>query len=108
MPIRTINDESMLQMHRRSIKRMLRLITVGTLSIVSFGSLAEEYKFFISGFPADNNCSSLESNATALETSSLTKSSDAMSIDARYRSWKESTGIALRSDKYRFFGIVIR
>lgn len=66
------------------------------------------YQFLVSGYPAANECKSFETDASSLETSTRTKSTAASSLEARYRTWMDSDGIALRSDRFRFFGIVIR
>ena len=71
-------------------------------------SAADSYQFFVSGHPAENKCSTKESSAVALVSGTLSKATDASSLDARFRTARESAGIALRSDKFCYFGIIIR
>lgn len=66
------------------------------------------YRFIVSGYPAADGSSSFGTDATSLETSTCTEPTEASSLETRYRTWKDSDGIALRSDRFRFFGIVIR
>lgn len=69
---------------------------------------ADTYQFIISGYPAENESYSVPSTTTSLETASRTAKSVATSIEARYRTWEESSGIALRSDEYLSMMILIR
>ena len=55
---------------------------------------ADTYQFIVSGYPAANVSYAAASSGTPIE--------------ARYRTWDESDGIALRSDKYRATIIIIR
>ena len=68
----------------------------------------DSYQFFVSGYPAENKCSNKESSAVALISGTLSMASSALSLDARFRTMCESEGVALRSDKFCFFGIIIR
>lgn len=69
---------------------------------------AEQYSFFVSGYPADNPRSIKESSAIGLVSGSLSKSTVGTSLEARFRTLGFSGGTSLRSDRFRFFGIVIR
>ena len=58
---------------------------------------ADTYQFIISGDPV-----------AAATADSHSVASAATSLEARYRTWDESDGIALRSDKYRGLLIIVR
>ena len=69
---------------------------------------ADTYQFIVSGYPAANESYAAASAATSLETATRSGWSAASALEARYRTWDESDGIALRSDKYRGLMIIIR
>ena len=83
-------------------------------AILAFGGVAlaplhaDAYEFIISGYPAANVSYASASAGTALATSTRSGGSASSSIEARYRTWDESDGIALRSDKYRATFIIFR
>ena len=72
---------------------------------------ADTYQFIISGDPVAastvDSCVAA-SAATPLETATRNDRSVASPIEARYRTWDESDGIALRSDQYRATMIIFR
>ena len=74
--------------------------TVISLAAVALGEAAlsplhaDTYQFIVSGYPAANESYAAASSGTPIE--------------ARYRTWDESDGIALRSDKYRATIIIVR
>ncbi len=72
---------------------------------------ADTYQFIISGDPAaaaTADSHSAASAATSLETATRSGGSAASALEARYRTWDESDGIALRSDKYRGLLIIVK
>jgi len=72
---------------------------------------ADTYQFIISGDPAaaaTADSHSVASTATSLETATRSGGSAASALEARYRTWDESDGIALRSDKYRGLLIIVK
>ena len=69
---------------------------------------ADTYQFIVSGYPAVNVSYSAASSGTSLETATRTDRSAASPLEARYRTWDESDGVALRSDKYRGMMLIIR
>ena len=69
---------------------------------------AGTYQFIVSGYPAVNESYAAASLGTALATATRSGGSAASSLEARYRTWDESDGIALRSDKYRATMIIFR
>ena len=74
-------------------------------------SRADTYQFIISGDPiaaATVDSCAVASSATALATGTYSASTAATSLEARYRTWDESDGITLRSDKCRGFMLFIR
>ena len=64
--------------------------------------------FIVSGYPAANVSYPSVSAATALETGTLSTPAAAVPLEARYRTWDESDGIALRSDKFHMTMIIFR
>ena len=91
-----------------AISTKLSLVLAALLPFVVASAETEEYCFIVSGYPVKDNCSTLESKGIALETASQTGRSGSSSLESRYRTFVESAGVALRSDKFRFFGIVFR
>ncbi|MBP3404460.1 MAG: hypothetical protein J6N18_00005 [Kiritimatiellae bacterium] len=95
-----------------NLSRICRRAQLGILTVACVlpfvQAAADSYRFFVSGYPAENNCSSKESAAVALASGTLSTATVASSFDARFRSLCESQGVSLRSDKFCFFGIVIR
>ena len=76
-----------------------------------FAALADTYQFIISGDPvaaATEDICTVASTATSLVTATRSGGSAASPIEARYRTWDESDGIALRSDKYCATMIIFR
>ena len=69
---------------------------------------ADTYQFIVSGYPAANESYAAASLGTALATATRAVSTTAQALEARYRTWDESDGIALRSDKYRATMIIFR
>ena len=90
--------------------KIYALMLSGILTFVGTAVSAEpeSYSFLISGYPAKNERSSLASATSELETGTLSLSSAASQFDTRFRTARESAGIALRSDKFCYFGIIIR
>lgn len=70
-------------------------------------SQADTYRFFVSGYPAANERYVTTSSGTSLETATRAKQTAAQPLEARCRTWIETNGIALRSDKRRLL-ITIR
>ena len=68
----------------------------------------EPYQFIVSGYPAANESYAAPSAATSLETATRSGKSAASSLEARCRTWLESLGRALRSDRIRGFFMRIR
>lgn len=92
-------------MHRqKSLRGSLAVAALVVLVATSFLPIqADTYQFIISGDPiaaATMGTCATASAATALETATRSSGSAASQIEARYRTWDESDGIALRSDKY--------
>ena len=62
----------------------------------------DEYRYIISGDPvaaATVNSCAVASPGTALEAGALSSPTASESLEARCRTWRESSGTALRSDK---------
>ena len=69
---------------------------------------ADTYTFIVSGYPAANESYAAVSTGTALVTATRNERSAASSIEARFRTWLESVGIALRSDLFKGLMLMIR
>jgi len=80
---------------------MSKLLKIGTAAmlLVPLVSAADDYQFIISGYPATNESYMAASSATVLVTATRTVPTPAQALEARYRTWDESSGIAFRSDK---------
>ena len=87
------------------------MIGVAVAMFAPLMSSADDYQFIISGDPvaaASVGSKAVASPGTSLVTGSLTRPTEAASLEARYRTWYESAGIALRSDKAHGFILVIK
>ena len=90
-------------------KRIRRGTVFALLAAAALSPLhADTYQFIVSGYPAVNVSYSAASSGTSLETATRTDRSAASPLEARYRTWDESDGVALRSDKYRGMMLIIR
>ena len=79
--------------------------------LVPLVALADAYQFIISGDPvaaATVGSRAVASPGISLVTGTLTAPTAAASLEARFRTWYESIGIALRSDKFRGMIITFR
>ena len=85
-----------------------KMIAFAAIAGALFSLHADTYRFIISGYPAANESYAAESAATSLETATRSERSAAAALEARYRTWDESDGIALRSDKYLVMMIIVR
>ena len=95
--------------HSCRFTRAALLAAALSLGEAALSSLhADTYQFIVSGYPAANESYSASSAATSLETATRTDRSAASQLEARYRTWDESDGIALRSDKYRGLLIIVK
>ena len=93
---------------------MKRLLMAGVMA-VGWAALplgvSADYQYIISGDPvaaATVDSCAAASSATSLVTSTHSARTAAAPLEARYRTWDESDGIALRSDKYRGLLIIVR
>ena len=91
--------------------RTLRGTILALLAAVLAPLHADTYQFIISGDPVaaatEDSCAAV-SSGTVLVTATRSGESAASPIEARFRTWDESDGIALRSDKYRATMIIFR
>ena len=91
--------------------KTLLIIGAAATLLVPLVSSADAYQFIISGDPvaaATEGCRVVASSGTSLETGMLTAPTAADSLEARYRTWYEFGGMALRSDKPRGMTICIK
>ena len=68
----------------------------------------DDYQYIVSGYPVANPSQSLASESIPLATGRYARRSVEAPLEARYRTWDESDGIALRSNKARGMTICIR
>lgn len=95
-------------MHMRK-KKTQRGTILALLAAAALSPLhADTYQFIVSGYPAANESYAAASLGTALATATRVVSTTAQALEARYRTWDESDGIALRSDKCRATMIFFR
>ncbi len=83
------------------MKRLL-IIGVPAILLIPLVALADAYQFIISGDPvaaATEGSRAVPSSGISLETGVRTAPTAADSLEARYRTWHESEGTKLRSDK---------
>lgn len=82
------------------------------LSVISLTALlplqADSYQYIIKESPYANTSYPAVSSAKPLETSARTARSMVSSLEARFRTWKESLAKALRSDKAIGLTIIFR
>ena len=91
----------------------LRLVPLMALTamVLPIAAFADTYQFIISGDPvaaAMADSRTVPSAATSLQTGTLSTPTAAVSMEARYRTWDDSDGIALRSDKFVATVIIVR
>ena len=77
------------------------------------GGVQKTYQFWVSGTKAEiatkNYSDESPSSAVSLETGTYsTPTAEPISLEARFRTWLESVGTALRSDVLRGFLLLIR
>ncbi len=93
--------------------RFIRLVKLVALTVViSFApmssSFGDSYQYIISGYPATDESYPAESSATSLQTAAITAQSSETEMETRYRTWLESIGIAMRSDKFAGLFLIVR
>ena len=94
-------------MQPTTLKTAAALTTAIALSAAQ-PAAADGYQYIVSGYPAANESYPAASAGTSLVTATRSGVSAESSLEARYRTWDESNGIALRSDMYRAMMIIFR
>ena len=85
------------------------ILTAALLGEAALSPLhADTYQFIVSGYPATNESYPAASAGTALVTATRAVPTAAQALEARFRTWGESDGIALRSDKFRGMILTVR
>ena len=69
---------------------------------------ADTYQYIISGTPVANESYAAASSASPLASATRRDGSTASPMEARFRTWDESDGIPLRSDKFKATMIIFR
>ena len=86
--------------------------TAAALALAAAGAppatLADDYQFIVSGYPAVNVSYSSASAGTDIATATRSVPTSAAPLEARYRTTGESDGVDLRSDKVRATAIIFR
>ena len=94
-------------------KTRSRLSTLTTAAVAALcaPTVADAYQFIISGDPVvaatEGRCV-VASSGTSLVTGTLSATAATAPLEARFRTWDESDGIALRSDAALAFTLIIR
>ena len=86
---------------RYSCRFIVAFVAVAALSPLH----ADTYQFIVSCYPAANESYSAASAGTPLATTTQSGKSAASPIEARFRTWLESIGTALKSTKLSTFVI---
>ena len=68
------------------------LPAVAALVLAASASADDTYTLFVSGWPAENPCQEAASAGSGLETGTCAASAPASPLEARFRTWGESTG----------------
>ena len=95
-------------MKKQTWKAVVSAAAIVASAIIPFVANADGYQFIVSGYPAANVSYSAASSGTSLVTATRKQPTAAQSLEARYRTWDESDGIALRSDKFRGMILIVR
>ncbi len=96
--------------HRKRMGRKLAAL----LAALAFGGAAslplhaDTYQYIISGTPVADESYAAASSASPLASATRRDGSAASPMEARYRTWDESDGIPLRSDKFKAMMIIFR
>lgn len=97
--------------HQRQIEKHMsikQLLVAAVIVMAVLLSRADTYQFIVSGYPAANESYAMASSGVSFLTATRRGRSAASPLEARYRTWDESDGIAFRSDKYRATMIIFR
>ena len=92
---------------------MKQLLTIGAAAmlLMPLAGAAATYRFIISGDPvaaATENSRASASDGTSLLTGMRTVPAVPASLEARCRTWAESSGTSLRSDRKRGFIMIVK
>lgn len=94
---------------KTATERRFAFVALVASAFAAFSPLhADTYQFIVSGYPATNESYPAASAGTALVTATRAVPTAAQALEARFRTWDESDGIALRSDKYSATMIIFR
>ena len=66
------------------------IASAAVAAALGLGQIAVADSFFVSGWPAENQCSSLASSAISIETGALSTPSADNALEARFRTWLEA------------------
>ena len=97
-----------MNMRKQAWRAAVSAAAIAATAILPFVANADGYQFIVSGYPAVNVSYSAASSGTSLVTATRKQPTAAQSLEARYRTWDESDGIALRSDKYHGLLIIVK
>lgn len=87
----------------RKLATLLAVLLLG----VQFAA-GDTYQYIISGTPVANESYAVASSASPLASATRSDGSAASPMEARYRTWDESDGIPLRSDKFKAMMIIFK
>ena len=101
---RTLHGTVLAGVGRRALSAALVAAGAAALSPLR----ADTYQFIVSGYPAANERYAAASAATTLATATRAVPTAPEALEARYRTWDESDGIPLRSDKPQGVVLIFR
>ena len=93
--------------HRNGGRKLAALLLALLLVGMQFAA-GETYQYIISGTPVANESYAAASSASPLASATRRDGSAASPMEARYRTWDESDGIPLRSDKFKAMMIIFK
>ncbi len=97
-----------MNIRKQTWKAAVSAAAIAAGAAIPMAANADGYQFIVSGYPAVNVSYSAASSGTSLVTATRKQPTAAQSLEARYRTWDESDGIALRSDKFRGMILIVR
>lgn len=88
--------------------KILAVPLAAALAFAPSALSADEYKFIVSGYPAENESYSAASSGTSLETGTLSSPAASQGLEARLRTWLASEGTGLLSTLLKGLMLIVR
>ena len=90
----------------RKLAALLAALAFGGAALLPLH--ADTYQYIISGTPVADESYAASSSPLPLASATRRDGSAAFPMEARYRTWDESDGIPLRSDKFKAMMIIFK